>query len=363
MRIVVSGGGTGGHTSPALAIVEELRRRDAQLLVQWIGRKGGIEARVSKNAGIPFRAVPVEGWPRKTSPRMAWTLLKLAVGGLRAWAYLRSFRPQLVIGVGGYVSLPALYVAQRMGIPTMIHEQNKRLGMANRLLAPRATRIFLSYEETIGTYPADRAKLVGNPVRAGFVTPPEQVEAREALGLKLDVPVVLVVGGSQGAASINGAVAEALKTFERDEVQIIWMTGKGGADAARQAAAGAAVPVHVSAFIDDMVMACAAADVVVGRAGASSTAELAVMGKPAILVPYPHATDDHQTKNAEALVEAGAARLIADAALDGASLVEVLRTLLHDRDQLAAMAGAAKNLGKPLAAEAIVEEIMLTVFE
>lgn len=363
MRIMISGGGTGGHTSPALAIVEELRRRDPQLLVQWVGRRGGIEERVARTAGIPFRAVPVEGWPRRKSPRMVWTLLKLAAGGARAWAYLRSFRPQLVIGVGGYVCLPALYVAQRMGIPTMIHEQNKRLGMANRLLAPRATRVFLSYAETIGTYPRERAQLVGNPVRAGFVTPPEQGAARAQLSLREDVPVVLVVGGSQGAGSINRAVADVTGHLEADELQLIWMTGQHDVEASRRAAASTAATVQVYPFIDDMVTACAAADIVVGRAGASSTAELAVMGKPSILIPYPHATDNHQQKNAEALVEAGASVLLLDEELSGEGLLAAVREILASPGRLATMGASAKEIAKPLAAETIVEAIMLEIFE
>lgn len=360
---MISGGGTGGHTSPALAIVEELRSRDPQLLVQWVGRRGGIEERVCRAAGIPFRAIPVEGWPRRRSPRMLWTLLKLAVGGLRALVYLRSFRPQVVIGVGGYVCLPALYVAQRVGIPTMIHEQNKRLGMANRILAPRATRVFLSYPDTIGDYPKDRAKLVGNPVRAGFITPPDTRSARQKFSLREDVSVVLVVGGSQGAASINAAVAEALSQFDADEVQFIWVTGKSDADDARDVAERATVTTTVFPFIEDMVAACAAADIVVGRAGASSTAELAVMGKASILVPYPFATDDHQTKNAEALAEAGAALVIADADLTAEALTRALRDLLARPERLAEMAAAAKAIGKPLAADMIVEDIMLEIFE
>ena len=277
---------------------------------------------------------------------------------------LKAFRPQVVIGVGGYVSLPLLYVAQRLGIPTMIHEQNKRLGMANRLLAPRAAQIFLSFEDTIGAYPPERARVVGNPVRLGFLSPPERAAAREATGFAPEPPLVLVVGGSQGAHRLNAAIEAMLPELAPGEMQVLWMTGKADFAQAQQAVKATsgdwaeAVP-----YIDDMPTACAAADLVVARAGASSTAELAAMGKPSVLVPYPHATDDHQTQNAQAFEAAGAAVLLSDAECTGEALLAILRNSFRDRGRLEAMGAAARSLGKPLAAEAIVEAVMLLVFD
>ncbi|MBI2432127.1 MAG: undecaprenyldiphospho-muramoylpentapeptide beta-N-acetylglucosaminyltransferase [Candidatus Hydrogenedentes bacterium] len=362
MRIMITGGGTGGHISPALAIIEELRRRDAQLLLQWIGRRGGMEERASRRAEVPFRALAVEGWPRKTSPRRVWAALKYAVAAVRAYLYLKSFQPQVVIGVGGYVSLPVMYVAQRLGIPTMLHEQNKRLGMANRALAARAECIFLSYPETIGSFPPERARVVGNPVRAGFITPPPREEARARFGLEAERPVVLIVGGSQGAASLNRAVSGMLPEVAADELQMIWMTGKS--DYANAAALTQRIKarVEVLAYIEDMVSACAAADLVVARAGASSTAELAVMGKPSILVPYPHATDNHQEQNARAFEEAGGAVLLLDRDCTPERLLAIVRGLLADPVALQNMAQAAHTLGQPLAAETIAEEVMFYLF-
>jgi UDP-N-acetylglucosamine--N-acetylmuramyl-(pentapeptide) pyrophosphoryl-undecaprenol N-acetylglucosamine transferase len=250
-----------------------------------------------------------------------------------------------------------------MGIPTVLHEQNKRLGMANQMLAPRANRILLSYPDTLGQFPRDKAMLVGNPVRAGFIRPPAKHTARESLGLEPAVPVVLVSGGSQGAWSINEAMLAALPMFEKDEAQFIWMTGVSDAARARAAAEKAAVRADVFPFIDDMPTACAAADLIVSRAGASSAAEIAVLGKPSILVPYPHATDNHQDKNAAAFVEVGAAVLLPDRECSGERLAGLIRELLRDTERLTAMAKATGTLAKPGAAEAIVEEILMLAFQ
>lgn len=363
MRIMITGGGTGGHTSPAAAVIEELRARDPQLLMLWVGKRGGIEQRVAAAYGIPFRGVPAAGWPRKRTIRRLWVAARMGWATVRCMLMLRKFRPQAVFGVGGYVSLPLMLAAQRLGVPTVLHEQNKRLGMANRMAAPKAARVFLSYEDTIGEYPKDRARVVGNPVRHDFVAPPDRAKALDELGLRDDVPVVLVCGGSQGARSINTAVANLLPGVTKDEAQFIWMTGKDGVEDARAAAKQTEATVQVHAFIDEMARACVAADVVVTRAGASTTAELAALGKPAILIPYPHATDNHQDKNAEALEAAGTAVRVPDAECDNYRLARELRALLTDPGRLESMAEAARGLAKPLAAETIAEAIMMLVFE
>ncbi len=362
MRVMITGGGTGGHTSPATAILEELRRRDPRLLALWVGHRGGIEERVARNAGVPFRALPVEGWPRRKTPRMAWTLVKLAWSGFRAATWLWRFRPQAVIGVGGYVSLPLVWAAQRLGFPTFLHEQNKRLGMANRLCAARATRIFLSYPDTIGDYPADRAMVVGNPVRSGFISPPGQRAARLKFGLDPNRPVVLVSGGSQGARTLNRAVLGMAGNFGNGEAQFLWMTGRPDHAEMQEKAAPWKGRVQVHPFIEDMPAACAAADLIVSRAGASTTAEIAVLCKPAVLVPFPFATDNHQEHNARAFVDAGAGVLLLDKECDSARLETVVRELLADPARLEKMGQAAKSLAKPLAAETVVEQIITEIF-
>lgn len=362
MRVLIAGGGTGGHTSPALAIIEELRKRDPYLLLNWIGKRGAIEERVARRAAAPFRAVPAAGWPRKRGPRQLVAAMKFLLSALISLRYVRSFQPQVAVGVGGYVSLPALLAAQWLGVPTFIHEQNKRLGMANRLLARKATRIFLSYPDTLGAYPRDRAVVTGNPVRAGFTAPPERDAARRGLGLDSAAPVVLVVGGSQGAQSINRAVAGWVAGLKPGEAQVLWMTGPHGIEEARRAASTSAARVEVFAFIDDMPAACAAADLIVSRAGASSTAEIAAIGRPSVLIPFPFATDDHQTRNAEAFVEAGASVLLPDRDCTAESLGALLRRLLEDSARIEAMEQGALTLARPHAAEMIVDTLLESVF-
>lgn len=362
MRIMVTGGGTGGHTSPGVAIIEELQRRDPRLDIQWVGRRGGIEERLCQGMAIPFRALPVEGWPRKLTLRKVWVAGKLALAGTRALLYVRKFRPQLVIGMGGYVSVPLVWVAQRLAVPTVLHEQNRKLGMANRCLATGTTRIFLSYPDTVGDFPREKARVVGNPVRAVFASPPDKKAACAKLGLDDSIPVVLISGGSQGAQTLNAAIAAAFSEFQVDEAQFIWIAGAAGIARARRCAESVPARVSVFSFVDDMVTAYAAADLVVSRAGASSTAEIALLGKPSILVPYPHATDNHQEENARAFGEAGAAVVLLDRDCSGACLVGLMRELLGDRARLSAMADAAASLARPGAAEAIVEDILALVF-
>ena len=359
---MITGGGTGGHTSPAVALIEELQARDPQLALQWVGCRGAIEERTCKTLAIPFRSVPVEGWPRQWGPRRVYAGIKLAVGIARAWVHVRRFQPDVVVGVGGYVTVPVGLVAQRMGIPTVLHEQNKRLGMANRLLARRADRILLSYPETLGDYPRERASVVGNPVRAGFLAPRDRGEACRRFDLDPSRQVVLVSGGSQGARTLNDAMGHIARTASEGDAQFIWMTGKTDASRAMASAAASAGTIRVYSFIDDMPGACAAADLVVGRAGASSTAELALLGKPSILVPFPHATDNHQEQNARAFELAGAAKVLPDAECTGERLESHIRALLADGERLAGMRIAAKTLAAPGAADAMVETLFGLVF-
>jgi UDP-N-acetylglucosamine--N-acetylmuramyl-(pentapeptide) pyrophosphoryl-undecaprenol N-acetylglucosamine transferase len=363
MRIMITGGGTGGHTSPAVAIVEEMKQRDPRLSVQWIGCRGAIEERIAKSLGIPFRSLPVEGWPRTRQWRRPWVALKLILSGLRAALYVWKFRPQVVVGVGGYVSLPLGWVAQRLGVPVVIHEQNRHCGLANRLLAPKATLVFCSFEDSTPPCPRERVRVVGNPIRRAFANPPMQREARTTMKLRDSQPVVLICGGSQGARSINESVAELLTAQRLEQVQLIWMTGNHFYREADRAISESGVTVKLFRFIDDMVSAMAAADLIVARAGASTAAEIAMMGRASILIPYPHATDNHQEKNAQSFEEAGAAIVLPDEACTGEVLAENINELLADTAGLDKMRDAAQKRAKPLAAERIVEAIFPMVFE
>lgn len=364
MRVMITGGGTGGHTSPAIAIIEEIKKRDPRFELQWVGCAGGIEERVCADQSIPFRAVPVKGWPRGSRIKKLWAAMHLARGIVRSYFHIRKFRPQVVVGVGGYVSVPLMWTAQRMGIPTIIHEQNKQLGMANILLADEAYRILLSFPDTKGKYPAERAEVVGNPVRAGFSLAPDRSEACATLEFDPSIPVVLVCGGSQGAQSINRAIGHAVEQMKPDEFQLMWMTGPSDVGDAREAANKSDALVNVYGYIDDMVTACAAARLIVSRSGASTTAEIAQVGRASLLIPYPHATDNHQEKNARAFEDAGAALVLLDDDCwgDGGKILSEIRNLLANPDKLDAMEEAAKSMAQPVAVERIVEHVFEAAF-
>lgn len=362
MRVMITGGGTGGHTSPALAIIEELQNRDSRLDLQWVGCRDSIEERVCIAQSIPFRTVPVKGWPRGSRVRQLWAALYLARGVVASYLHLRKFRPQVIVGVGGYVSVPLMWVAQKQGIPTILHEQNKQLGMANRVLARRAYRVLLGFPDTTGGYPGDRSEVVGNPVRSGFSAAPSRAEACRSLGLNLDVPVVLVCGGSQGAQSINRAITDVLTNGVKDAFQMIWMTGESDVAEARAAAEASKIDVEVHAFIDDMVTACAAARLIVSRSGASTTAEIAQVGRASILIPYTHATDNHQEKNARAFENTGAAVVLLDKECIGETLRAAISRTLSDREGLDTMEIAAREMAQPVAVERIVEHVFNAAF-
>lgn len=358
MKIMITGGGTGGHTSPALAVIEELRNRDPRLLLQWVGKKGSIEERIAKREGIPFRSIPMEGWTRKISLRLIWVGLKFLYSVLKAWTQIRVFQPDAVFGVGGYVSLPVLLVAPRIGIPAFSHEQNKRLGLANRLSAKKLTTLFLSYEDTLGVSHETPTKVTGNPVRGAFYNPSGKEECREALGLDKEVPVILVVGGSQGAQTLNRAMQEAVFNFSADEAQFIWSTGHGDLADCQTLAEKAPCTVQVYPYIENMAQACGAADILISRAGASTTAEIAILGKASILVPYPYATDNHQEHNARAFEAAGAAQVLLDKNCTGDSLTQQIKEIIQNPAILASMGKAASDLARPAAADDIVETIL-----
>ncbi len=359
---MITGGGTAGHTSPAVAVIEELQSRDPRLVLQWVGRKGAVEERVAQQHSIPFRALPVSGWPRRGVFKRLWVAMQLAVAIVMALVYLRRFRPQAVLAVGGYVSVPLTLVAQRLGIPTVLHEQNRSMGLANRLLAKNASRILLSFDETSGAFPKANARLTGNPVRKDFHNPPSKTEARERLQLDPNVPVVVVTGGSQGAQTINRALETVLQSLSPGQAQFIWLAGRAGAEAARAIAENSPADVRVHAFVDNMAEVCAASDLLISRAGASSTAEIGILGRPSILIPYPAATDNHQEHNARAMESAGAAVVILDSECTGERLLKSVEELLNDPNRLAEMAVSAKSTGRPAAADTIAEEIFSLVF-
>jgi UDP-N-acetylglucosamine--N-acetylmuramyl-(pentapeptide) pyrophosphoryl-undecaprenol N-acetylglucosamine transferase len=382
-RVVIAGGGTGGHLFPGLAVVEELRRRNASLEVTFVGTEQGIESRVLPKLGERLETIRVSALKGKDAGGLLRSVGRLPGAASEAMALLRRHRPDVVIGVGGYASGPIVATAAALRIPTAVLEQNAHVGLTNRLLARLVGRAYVSFPNTASEFPPKKVRSSGNPLRRAFVR-----AARRALvdpaGFEARASTILVLGGSQGARVLNEVVPEALaQAFARgvrqsassaqpgheewgpgdphsprgERLRVVHQTGSSmvGAVTARYRELG--VDAEVTPFIDDMASAYANAALVIARAGATSVAEICAIGRASILVPYPHAADDHQAKNAETLASQGACVAIRENALDAATLATHVERLLRDTGARTSMAEAARKLGRPDAAAAIVDDL------
>lgn len=357
MRAVLSGGGTAGHIYPALTVAALLAAEHDE--VSFVGTPDGLEARLVPEAGVAFRPLPAAGFDRARPWTLVTSSLRIALSTVRAWRWMGKERPDVVIGFGGYVSLPVGAAALLRGVPLVLHEQNSVPGMANRVLSRWAKAVGVTYDESrTALKRPERAVLTGNPVRANVLTSNREV-GRKNLGLAENDLVLLVFGGSRGARHLNSAlVAIAPRLLAIDGLRVIHVTGAGEYERVREAfdAVGGDPSGRwtILDYLDGMGDAIAAADLVVARAGATSIAELTVLGAPCVLVPYPYATDDHQTTNAAAMVERGAAVLVADAELDDSRFGDELAALLGDAARRATMSAASRELGRPDAAARVV---------
>lgn len=364
LRILISGGGTGGHIFPALSIAAALERRHPGCEILFVGAENRMEMTRVPAAGYKIEGLPVAGFYRRKLWRNFSVLIKLFRSMRKARRIVREFRPDVAVGVGGYASGPTLKAAQRAGVPTVLQEQNSYAGVTNKLLASRAGAICVAYEGMERFFPADRIILTGNPVRKALadcaLTPGQ---ARKELGLSPDRPMLLVVGGSLGARTLNDAIGAALADGRAASApfDILWQTGK--TDYERCAALAAAHPasnVKVTEFISDMPAAYRAATVVVSRAGAGTISELQNLGKASVLVPSPNVTEDHQRHNAEALAAHNAAIMVLDA--DAPSqLWDTAAALMADAGRISAMEEAASGMALRDADELITDAIDLVV--
>lgn len=356
-RIVIAGGGTGGHIFPALAIADALRRRIPDLDILFIGAKGKMEMEKVPQAGYRIEGLDIAGFRRgAVLPNLSlpWKILRSFA---RVRNIFRAFEPGAAIGVGGYSTFPVLRYAQVRGLPTFIHESNSLPGKSNILLGRRASRIFVAFPGMEQYFPADRIRITGNPIRPAILQQqPVAAEARRRFGLDPDRFTVFVTGGSQGAASINRAVAAGIDKLDPRSVQLIWQTGTGFAQEAAEIAKDKP-HIHASAFVTNMGEAFAAADLVVSRAGAMALSELAALGKAAILVPLSTAAEDHQTVNARRLVEMDAAEMLTDADL-GQSLWPAIQRLAADAGRRRRMESQIASLAVRDADNRIVDEII-----
>lgn len=347
--VLIMAGGTGGHVFPALAVADELSERG--IAVSWLGTQQGLEARVVPEAGYPLETVRVSGLRGKGVLRLMLAPFMLAGAMFQALRIELRLRPRAVLGMGGFASGPGGVVAWLLRRPLLIHEQNSVAGTTNRLLAPLARRVMVAFP---GALPAARQPVhTGNPVRGKIMSVPEPASR---LAGRTGPLRLLIVGGSLGARALNDAVPAALAALQTDDgIEVLHQTGRADHDRVAAAYADAGVGARVEPFIDDMAEAYAWADLVVCRSGALTVAELAVVGVAAVLVPFPHATDDHQTGNARFLADHGAAILLPQAELDATRLAGLLDDFARQRDVLLEMACRARELAMPDAARRVAE--------
>ena len=355
-NILVAGGGTGGHLFPALAIADEIKKLQPKTGILFLGTKGRIEARVVPQRGYPFRTIWISGFHRRLALDNFLFPLKVLVSLVQSFFVIRQFRPDVVLGTGGYVCGPILFIASVLGIPTVIHESNSYPGVTTRFLAARVSKIFIAFEAARRWLKrTDHVTVVGTPTRDILGTISKD-EGRMFFHIAPDKKTLLVFGGSLGAASINNAVLASLDDLLHAGVQLVWQTGHSDHERVREAVGKREVG-WLGAFIDKMEYAFGAADLVICRAGATTLAELTRVSKPAIVVPYPHAAGDHQTHNARSLADAGAAVMIADHDVRQ-NLKDIALGLLNNPQQLEQMSKASAQLGKPQAGREIAAEIL-----
>lgn len=364
MRIIVSGGGTGGHIYPALTILRTLQKKVKDLEVLYVGTSAGLEADIIPKEGLPFKTVDLQGFKRSLSPANVLRAFKAMAGVIKARGIVSEFKPDVVIGTGGYVCGPILMAASLSGIPTVVQEQNVLPGITNKILSKFANCIATGSPEALKYFPKNKAVFTGNPIRSE-VMDTDAAKAYEEFALNPDKTTILVSGGSRGARTINHAMVGVLAHYANDErLQILMATGKGEYDATIELIEKAGVNLaevdnlQVKPYLYNMPQAMAVADLAVFRAGATGLAELTAKGIPSILIPYPYASENHQEYNARAVEKAGAAKVLLNKDCTAEALIKMIDELLEKPKTLRKMSAASKLLGRPQAADEIAEMII-----
>ena len=359
MKILLAGGGTGGHLFPGIAIAEEVRRRSEPPEVIFSGTEKGIEASIVPREGYPIRYLNAEGVVGKSLMKKVSAGTKTAVSIHEAYRLLRELRPDAVIGLGGYASFSPVMVGSFLSIPTVIMEQNAVPGLTNRILSRVVDIICVTYHESISFFPKNKTYITGNPVRRGILTA-DRESAYELFGLERGKFTVFVFGGSLGAKKINNAVCSVFNYLHdmREKIQFLHQTGKNDYETVRETYRKWGFKGTLAPFIHRMPEAYAVADLVISRAGATTLAELTAVGRASLLVPYPYAAGHHQEQNAQRLSEMGAARIILDHELDGETLAKNVRELYENPGIRTEMARSCRSLGRPDAAQKVVEIVM-----
>jgi UDP-N-acetylglucosamine--N-acetylmuramyl-(pentapeptide) pyrophosphoryl-undecaprenol N-acetylglucosamine transferase len=362
LRIIMAGGGTGGHIFPAIAIANAITKIKPDVQILFVGAKGKMEMEKVPEAGYEIKGLDITGFNRSSLIKNIGLPLKLVKSFLQVRNIINSFKPHAVIGVGGYSSFPVLRFAQSKGIATFIHESNSFAGKSNILLGKKATKVFVASDGMEKFFPKEKLMLTGNPVRSAIseanIT---REEGLKFFGLNADKKTVLVVGGSLGAKSINEAIDAGIDEFALNNLQLIWQTGKPYAAQAKAKATGKS-NVWVNEFITKMENAYAAADVVISRAGAMAIAEICLVAKPAVFVPYPHAAEDHQTANARNLVEKHAAMMVKDNEVKD-HLVNTIISLAKDETKQNELKQNIKLLGIADADKVVAKKVIELISE
>ncbi len=359
VHIIIAGGGTGGHIFPALAIAAALKKQREDIEILFVGAKGKMEMEKIPEAGYKIIGLTIAGYNRSSLIKNISLPFKLAQSFLQVNGILKAFKPAAVIGVGGYSSFPVLRMSQNRKVPTFIHESNSLPGRSNIMLAKRATKIFVATEGMEKYFPKNKIVITGNPVRNIFLERIPKEQALSFFGLKPQIKTVFVMGGSLGAKSINETIDKNIGVFKKNNLQVIWQTGKLYAEQAAKAEVEQN-EIWTNAFISRMEYAYAAADVVVARSGAMTIAELSLIGKAAIFVPYPFAAEDHQAQNAMALVNKNAALMVRDSEVQE-KLVPAILDLIKDDNKIAELETNISRLGNSKADETIANEILNTI--
>jgi len=350
-KYLISGGGTGGHIFPAIAIANQLKSRDSNAIIEFVGANDRMEMEKVPAAGYKIHGIWIAGFQRSLSPKNLIFPFKVLSSIAACFLILKRFKPDVVIGTGGFASGPLLKVACWLNIPTVIQEQNSYAGVTNKLLGKKVNKVCLGFEKAKFYFPSEKVVFTGNPVRQAILNCPPRSESLLNLGLDTNKKTILVVGGSLGARTINQAIDGIMDKFNEANIQLIWQTGKNYT-AQNKPQYG-----FVSQFIDKMESVYAVADLIISRAGAIAITELCIVGKPVILVPSPNVAEDHQTKNAMALVEENAALLVKD--VDAANtLWDTILKVLNDNNLANKLSANIKKLEKPEAAKSIADEVI-----
>lgn len=358
-KIIISGGGTGGHIYPAVAIANELKAIDSTNEILFVGAEGKMEMEKVPKAGYKIIGLPIAGINRSNMLANLGLPIKLIKSLWKTYRVIKDFKPDIAIGVGGYASGPTLIMANFLGVPTLIQEQNSFAGVTNKFVSKKAQKICVAYPNMEQFFPKEKIVMTGNPVRKDILeTNSKREQAFKHFGLDPERKTLLVIGGSQGARTINEAIFAGLNDLISNDLQVIWQTGKLFIDKAKQAVESLQTQrVFVSDFIYEMDLAYAAADLVVSRAGALSVSELCLAEKPSILVPLPTAAEDHQTQNAMSLVNVKAAWLVKDAEARDVLVDDVIK-LADNKAEMQQLSQHIKTLAKPNAGKEIATEVL-----